>query len=159
MELHVAEACRSRWIRPEGQTATRDLCGTHARHEASQAGWSIVGHVAQHLASPAPSGIVRAHCSVYAHIQPQRGPPPCPPVSAVDGLPPNALSSHCIPNPCAQVAGSLLQFAALSWVASQGLAGAASSWAVLKLMTGVRCIGGYLVHFVSPWSAYRPAAE
>jgi hypothetical protein len=57
------------------------------------------------------------------------------------------------------VFGSLAQFAVLSWAAANGAASAFTVWAVLKLMSLFRFAGGAYVHFLSPISAYLPAAD
>lgn len=56
-----------------------------------------------------------------------------------------------------QVSCSLLQYGMLLWVAANGVAGVLSVWAVLKLLSLARFVGGYYVHFLSPFSAYAPA--
>jgi hypothetical protein len=53
-----------------------------------------------------------------------------------------------------QVGGSVAQHFVLTWVVTQGAVSVFSVWAVLKMMTAFRLVGGYYINFHSPWSAY-----
>ncbi|KAF8061355.1 DTX44 [Scenedesmus sp. PABB004] len=54
-----------------------------------------------------------------------------------------------------QVAGSLVQYAALAALVSRGAGGVLGVWAVLKVLTVARLAGGAWVHFGSARSAFR----
>ncbi len=58
-----------------------------------------------------------------------------------------------------QIAGSIVQFAALSYLVSNGMINVLTVWGVLKLLTVFRTIGGVYANFLSPKSAYIKAKE
>jgi Na+-driven multidrug efflux pump len=53
-----------------------------------------------------------------------------------------------------QIVGSVAQFAALSWLVSNGQVNVMTVWGVLKLLTVFRTVGGVHANFLSPRSAY-----
>lgn len=57
-----------------------------------------------------------------------------------------------------QVAGSLVQYGLLAWLVATGSGSVFNVWAVLKVLTAARLLGGAWVHFGSRRSAYKPAA-